>query len=87
MGAATAKQFEEFEQALHAYKGRGAKRIQSQYSWYDDDGIRQGGLIAFVRYFWHLLEPEKGLVDCWPLPTSTGCTSSRPINFVSRPPP
>jgi hypothetical protein len=26
MGAATAKQFEEFEQALQAYKGREAKR-------------------------------------------------------------
>ncbi len=46
---------------------RQAKREQSQYGWYDSDGIRQGGLIAFVRYFWSVLEPETKFVDGWPL--------------------
>ena len=26
-----------------------------------------GGLIKFIRYFWHILEPETRLVDGWPL--------------------
>ncbi len=34
---------------------------------YDEDGIRQGGLMAFVRYFWDILEPGRTLVDGWPL--------------------
>ena len=29
----------------------------------DENGVRQGGLIAFVRYYWHVLEPETKLVD------------------------
>jgi hypothetical protein len=43
MGAATAKQFEEFEQALQAYKGREAKRTQSQYGWYDETESDKAG--------------------------------------------
>lgn len=26
-----------------------------------------GGLIRFIRYFWHVLEPEAPLIDGWPL--------------------
>ena len=44
-----------------------AKAEQSRYGWYDEDGDRQGGLIAFVRYFWHVLEPDTPFVDGWPL--------------------
>lgn len=44
-----------------------AKEEQSRYGWYDRNGIRQGGLIAFVRYFWPILEPETAFVDGWPL--------------------
>jgi predicted phage terminase large subunit-like protein len=47
---------------------RGKERFkQSRYGYYDDDGIRQGGLIAFVRYFWSVLEPSRDLVDGWPI--------------------
>lgn len=46
---------------------REAKFVQSQRGWYDEEGVRQGGLIAFVRYFWHVLEPETKFVDGWPL--------------------
>ncbi len=28
---------------------------------------RRGGLIEFVRYFWHVLEPETELIEGWPL--------------------
>jgi len=44
-----------------------AKLIHSQRGWYDQEGARQGGLIAFVRYFWHILEPETPFVDGWVL--------------------
>lgn len=40
---------------------------QSRYGWYDERGVRQGGLIAFVRYFWSVLEPATSFVDGWPL--------------------
>src|SRR5262245_31374438 len=39
----------------------------AQRGWYDENGVRQGGLIAFVRHFWHVLEPETPFVDGWPL--------------------
>lgn len=44
-----------------------AKREQSRYGWYDEHGVRQGGLIAFVRFFWHVLEPATPFVDGWPV--------------------
>jgi predicted phage terminase large subunit-like protein len=56
-----------FGKAYAEYFARVAKHQQSQRGWYDDDGVRQGGLIAFVRYFWHVLEPETPFVDGWPL--------------------
>lgn len=27
----------------------------------------RGGLLEFVRYFWHVLEPQTPLVEGWPL--------------------
>src|ERR1700722_6960847 len=56
---------ERFGRLLAEAKRRTAKREQSQYGWYDADGVRQGGLIAFVRYFWHILEPQTPFVDGW----------------------
>lgn len=44
-----------------------AKAEQSQYGCYDENGVRQGGLIAFIRYFWHILEPDTEFIDGWPL--------------------
>lgn len=58
---------ERFRRLLEEAQRREAKKEQSQYGWYDDDGVRQGGLIAFVRYFWPILEPETPFVDGWPL--------------------
>jgi hypothetical protein len=46
---------------------RVAKAQQTQRGWDDHNGVRQGGLIAFVRYFWSVLEPETPFVDGWPL--------------------
>jgi hypothetical protein len=46
---------------------REERASQSEYGWYDEDGVRHGGLIAFVRYFWKVLEPERKLADGWPL--------------------
>ena len=58
---------ERFGRLLAEYKRRQAKTEQSREGWYDQDGVRQGGLIAFIRYFWHVLEPETPFVDGWPL--------------------
>lgn len=56
-----------FHKLSEEYLRRVAKDQQSQRGWYDDQGIRQGGLIAFVRYFWHVIEPDRPFVDGWPL--------------------
>lgn len=58
---------EQFGKLLTEYQRRKAKAEQSQRGWYDENGIRQGGLIAFVRYFWSVLEPETPFVDGWAL--------------------
>ena len=55
------------KQAVEDVSLRLAREEQSRYGWYDADGIRQGGLIAFVRYLWHVLEPETPFVDGWVL--------------------
>lgn len=52
---------------LAELKRRKAIKEQSQRGWYDEDGIRQGGLLAFVRFFWKVLEPETPFTDGWPL--------------------
>jgi predicted phage terminase large subunit-like protein len=46
---------------------RDRRAEQGREGWYDDEGVRQGGLIAFVRHFWDILEPEAIFVDGWPL--------------------
>lgn len=46
-----------FGRKVAEYKRREARKLQSQ----------RGGLIHFVRYFWHVLEPERKLVEGWPL--------------------
>ena len=58
---------ERFGRLLQEFERRKAKLAQSKRGWYDKNGVRQGGLIAFVRYYWHVLEPETPLVDGWPL--------------------
>lgn len=56
-----------FQKLSDEYLRRVAKHQQSRRGWYDDSGIRQGGLIAFVRYFWKVIEPDRDFVDGWPL--------------------
>src|SRR6266536_3182510 len=56
-----------FDRLLAAYKREQARAEQACRGWYDSDGVRQGGLIAFVRYFWRVLEPETRFVDGWPM--------------------
>lgn len=58
---------ERFGRLLAEYQRRKARAEQAARGWYDEHGIRQGGLIAFVRHFWRVLEPETDLVDGWPL--------------------
>src|SRR5438270_1409633 len=52
---------------LAELKKRTAQENQARRGYYDDNGVRQGGLIAFVRYFWKILEPETPYVDGWPV--------------------
>lgn len=61
------QKLKKFRALSDEYLRRVAKDQQSKRGWYDENGVRQGGLIAFVRYFWHVLEPEKEFVDGWPL--------------------
>lgn len=56
-----------FQKLSDEYLRRVAKDQHAKRGWYDKDGVRQGGLIAFVRYFWHVIEPDREFVDGWPL--------------------
>src|SRR5882672_4660812 len=58
---------ERYGRVLVEFRRREAKFDHAQRGYYDEDGVRQGGLIAFVRYFWHILEPETPFVDGWVL--------------------
>lgn len=48
---------ERFTATLAEKRRRLAKAEQSTRGYRDEDGVWQGGLLAFVRYFWHVLEP------------------------------
>jgi predicted phage terminase large subunit-like protein len=51
-----------------AEKRRRIAKAEHQTRGYrDDDGVWQGGLLSFVRYFWHVLEPGTPFVDGWVL--------------------
>jgi predicted phage terminase large subunit-like protein len=62
---ASRAELDRFARTLAEAKRRQARADQSRYGWYDADGVRQGGLIAFIRYFWHVLEPQTPFVDGW----------------------
>lgn len=55
------------QRLLYELSLRTARAEQSRRGYYDANGVRQGGLIAFVRYFWEVLEPVDPLVEGWPL--------------------
>ncbi len=58
---------ERFGRLVREGRRRDLRALFGRRGWYDDDGIRQGGLVAFVRHFWHVLEPETAFIDGWPL--------------------
>jgi phage terminase large subunit-like protein len=61
------ERLERFGRMLSEYRRREERKLQSQRGWIDEDGVLQGGLMAFIRYHWHVLEPETELVEGWPL--------------------
>lgn len=58
---------ERFTAALAEKRRRLAKAGHSTRGYRDEDGIWRGGLLSFVRYFWHVLEPGTPFVDGWAL--------------------
>ena len=44
---------------------RNAKTEHTTRGYRDEDGNWQCGLLSFVRYFWHILEPQTPFVDGW----------------------
>lgn len=43
------------------------RKLFSERGTYDDEGVLQGGLMAFIRHFWHILEPATPLIEGWVL--------------------
>ena len=58
-------EIEKFTAALAEKRRRLAKAEHSTRGYRDEDGIWRGGLLSFVRYFWHVLEPGTPFVDGW----------------------
>jgi hypothetical protein len=58
---------ERFALLAAAHRQRLAKAEQSMRGFRNEDGEWQGGLLAFVRYFWAVLEPGTPFVDGWAL--------------------
>jgi predicted phage terminase large subunit-like protein len=58
---------EKFTAALAEKRRRLAKAEHSTRGYRDADGRWCGGLLSFVRYFWHILEPGTPFVDGWVL--------------------
>ncbi len=60
-------QFERFLNLAAEKRRRQAKIEQSRRGYRDEDGVWHGGLLAFTRYFWHILEPGTQFRDGWAL--------------------
>jgi predicted phage terminase large subunit-like protein len=58
---------ERFNAALAEKRRRIAKAEHQTRGYRDEDGGWQAGLLSFVRYFWHVLEPGTPFVDGWVL--------------------
>jgi predicted phage terminase large subunit-like protein len=58
---------ERFNATLAEKRRRLAKAEHQTRGYRDEDGVWQGGLLSFVRYFWHVLEPGTPFVDGWVL--------------------
>ena len=58
---------EKFTAALAEKRRRLAKAEHSTRGYRDEDGIWRGGLLSFVRYFWHVLEPGTPFTTGFPV--------------------
>lgn len=58
---------ERLARALVEYRKRQVKADIATRGHRDADGVWQGGLMSFVRHFWHVLEPETKLAEGWVL--------------------
>src|SRR5882672_8754840 len=62
------KQLEQFACLLAERRRRKEKALHKQRGYRDEEtGEWVGGLLAFTKYFWHILEPGRELVTGWPL--------------------
>lgn len=61
------ERLEAFGRKLAELRRREERILQSQRGWYDEDGVRHGGLMSFIRYYWKVLEPENKLIEGWML--------------------
>ena len=61
------RQLETFAAQLAERRRRQAKAEHKTRGYRDDDGVWRGGLLAFTKYFWHILEPGKVMIDGWVL--------------------
>ena len=63
----TREELERFLGLAAEVRKRRAKVEHETRGYRDEHGVWQGGLLAFVRYFWPLLEPGTKFVDGWAL--------------------
>ncbi len=63
----TREELERFLGLAAEVRKRRAKVEHETRGYRDENGVWQGGLLAFVRYFWPLLEPGTKFVDGWAL--------------------
>lgn len=61
------KQLEQFAGLLAEKRRRAAKLEHQTRGYRDDDGIWRCGLLSFMRYFWHILEPGRKMTEGWVL--------------------
>lgn len=40
-----------------------ARRSQRERGWRDEDNVLRGGLMDFIRYFWHVIDPQTPLIE------------------------
>ena len=60
-------EYERFAKLVAETRRRRAKIEHCTRGYRDANGVWQGGLLSFVRYFWHILEPATKFVDGWAL--------------------
>jgi len=64
---ASRQEMERFLGLAAEVRKRRARAEHKTRGYRDADGVWQGGLLSFVRYFWHILEPGTKFVDGWVL--------------------